>query len=164
MGLGRNPGLQGHIDGREHGLLVMLEDERQNVDHLAITARLFEQVLLQYYESFRKLDKRRTIAKSTWFALNDGEIVPPAVNRPPRTIMRTADDATVLAYDQAFCCNSDTIWVNPNADRPIGKGCRNAVAMTIKVHEAGRGNPLGMFDKSIEDTCCWHESLRFLGP
>jgi hypothetical protein len=35
MRLGRGPGLQREFDGGENGLLVMLENESQDVDHLA---------------------------------------------------------------------------------------------------------------------------------
>jgi hypothetical protein len=47
------------------------------IEKIAISARLFEQVLQQHSEGLRKLDKRRNVAKSVWFALTDGEIVQP---------------------------------------------------------------------------------------
>src|SRR5689334_12649411 len=47
MRLGWNAGLQRRLDGREHRLFVVLKNESQDIDHLAITARLLEQVLLQ---------------------------------------------------------------------------------------------------------------------
>ena len=53
MRLGRNARLQRHVHGRQHGLFVVLENERQDIDHLAVAARLFEQVLLQGPECVR---------------------------------------------------------------------------------------------------------------
>jgi hypothetical protein len=44
--LGRRARLQSQFDGSEHGLLVMLEDESQNLDHLAVAARRLEHALL----------------------------------------------------------------------------------------------------------------------
>ncbi|MNY02987.1 hypothetical protein D3C86_1355820 [compost metagenome] len=141
----------------------MLENKRQNIDHLSIATRLFEQVLLQRSEGFGKIDERRTIAKSARFALHDREIVPPIVNRLPRSVMRPADDAKMLAYDQTLRCNNDTVWINSNADGSVGKGCRNAVAIAIEVNQAGWGHPFAMLDKTIEDTRRWHQSFCFLG-
>ena len=47
VGLGRHAGFQGQFDGREHSLLVMLEHQGQDLDHLAIATWRLEQVLLQ---------------------------------------------------------------------------------------------------------------------
>ncbi len=42
MGLGWNACLQSHLRGQEHGILIVLQDQGQDVDHLAVTARLLE--------------------------------------------------------------------------------------------------------------------------
>jgi len=52
MDLDWHPGLQCHLHGRQHDLLVMLQDERQDLDHLAVAAGLPEQMLLQPFEGF----------------------------------------------------------------------------------------------------------------
>ena len=46
VSLRRDAGLQRQFDGSERGLLVMLEDERQNLDHLAVAARRLKHALL----------------------------------------------------------------------------------------------------------------------
>src|SRR3984885_6552670 len=74
-------GLQRQFDGGEHGLFVMLEDESQNLDHLAVAARRLEHTLLQSPEGRRQFDERRAIAQGSGLALNDRQIVPPVVNR-----------------------------------------------------------------------------------
>ena len=56
--LGRHAGLQSQFDGSEHSLLVMLEDESQNLDDLAVAARRLEHALLQ--EPGRQAAVRRT--------------------------------------------------------------------------------------------------------
>jgi hypothetical protein len=53
MRLGWRAGLQCEFDGSEHGLLVVLEDESQNLDHLAVAAGRLEHALLQSSEGGR---------------------------------------------------------------------------------------------------------------
>lgn len=40
MGLGRHARFQGHLDRRQDRLLVVMQNEGQDIDHLAITAGL----------------------------------------------------------------------------------------------------------------------------
>src|ERR1700722_3240330 len=54
----------------------MLEDESQNLDHLAVAARRLKHALLQNSEG----GGERAVAKCTRFALNDRQIVPPIEN------------------------------------------------------------------------------------
>jgi hypothetical protein len=47
MRLGRRASLQRQFDGGEHGLFVVLENQSQYLDHLAVAARRLEHALLQ---------------------------------------------------------------------------------------------------------------------
>ena len=87
MGLGWNACLQGHLHGQEHGILIVLQDQGKDVDHLAVTARLLEQVLLQRSEGLGQLGERRAVAQSARLALNHGQVVPPVIDRLPRLIL-----------------------------------------------------------------------------
>ena len=87
MGLGWNACLQGHLYGQEHGILVVLQDQGQDVDHLAVTARLLEQVLLQCSEGLGQLGERGAVAQGARLALNHGRVMPPVIDRFPRLIM-----------------------------------------------------------------------------
>src|ERR1700734_4486873 len=71
MGLGRRASLQRPFDGSAHGLLVMLEDESQNLDHLAVAARRLEHALLQGPEGRREFGERRAVPQGSRLALND---------------------------------------------------------------------------------------------
>ena len=71
-------GPQRRFDGSEHELLVMLEDESQNLDHLAVAARRLKHALLQSSEGG---GERRAVPKCTRFALNDRQLAPPIENR-----------------------------------------------------------------------------------
>ena len=100
MGLGRRASLQRQFDGSEHGLLVMLEDESQNLDHLAVAARRLEHALLQSSEGGREFGERRAVAECARFALNDRQIVPPIENgRRTLSLVRAGKDAPMLADD-----------------------------------------------------------------
>ena len=57
------PASRASLDGSEHGLLVMLEDESQNLDHLAVAARRLEHALLQSPEGRREFGERRAVAE-----------------------------------------------------------------------------------------------------
>lgn len=78
--------------------------------------------------------------------------------------MGAIDDAPMLTDNQTLRSDNDTIRIDPKAHRPIGKGRRNAVAVALQMHEAGWGDPFGVFDKPVEETGRWHESLGFLSP
>ena len=41
--LGRNAGLERQLDGREHGLLVVMQHEREDLDHLPVPAGLLQE-------------------------------------------------------------------------------------------------------------------------
>ena len=60
--LGWRAGLQRQFDGGQHGLLVVLEDEGQDLDHLAVAARRLEHAPEQGAEGRRHLGERRAVA------------------------------------------------------------------------------------------------------
>ena len=63
--------LQRQFDGGEHGLLVVLEDQRQDLDHLSVAARRLQHALLQRPEGRRQFGEGRAIAQSSGLALDD---------------------------------------------------------------------------------------------
>jgi len=69
VGLGRHAGLQGEFDGSDRDLLIMLEDQGQDLHHLAVTARPLEQMLLQGSERRRHLGEGRAVAQGAGLAL-----------------------------------------------------------------------------------------------
>src|SRR5271168_4042022 len=50
MGLGANTRLERQFNSTQHRLLVMLEHEGQDLDHLPVTARALEKLALQLLE------------------------------------------------------------------------------------------------------------------
>ena len=53
MGLGRHTLCQGEFHGGQHGLLIMVQDKRKDIDHLAITTGFAQHVILQLFERRR---------------------------------------------------------------------------------------------------------------
>ena len=62
MGLGRHACLQGHLHCSQNCLFIVMQDECQDVDHLAVSARPSQHLILQLPEGLGQFGKRRTIA------------------------------------------------------------------------------------------------------
>ena len=90
--------------------------------------------------------------------------MPPVVNGLARPIMGTIDDTAVLTDDLAFCGDYDTIRIDPKAHRTIGEGCRDAVAIALKMHEAGGRDTLRIFRRTAvtPDTHPFAAGVRWL--
>ena len=164
MGLARCSGLQRQLDGGEHRLLVMLENEGQDFNHLTIAAWRSQQTLLQGAKRLRQFCKRRAVAQGARFALDDREIVPPVVDRCARMIMRTNEDPTMLANHLPLSDDNDALGIDPQADRTIGEGSRHAVAIALEMDEASRRDTFGELDKAVERSVHRHQVAKFLGP
>ena len=78
-------------------------------------------------------------------------------------MVRALDNPDMLAHDLPFGNNNDPVRVYPQAHPLVRKRCRHAITVTVKVHEAGRGYPLAVFDKAVEDTALRHQAGDFLG-
>src|SRR5580698_9818429 len=117
MGLRRGAGLQRQFDGGEHGLLVMLKNQGEDLDHLSVAARRLEHALLQSSEGGRQFGERRAVAECAWFALNDRQIVPP-VEDGCRTLslVGAGKDAPMLADDLSFTDEDNPLGIDTYAD------------------------------------------------
>ena len=139
MRLRRRASLQRQFDGSEHGLLVVLENQGEDLDHLAVAARRLEHALLQSSEGGREFGERRAIAQGSRLALNDRQIVAPIENgRRTLSLVRTGKDAPMLTDDLPFGGDDNTLGIDPYADRAIGEGCRHAIAIALQMDQARR--------------------------
>ena len=163
MGLGRNTGLKCQLDGTEHGLFIVLQNEGQDLHHLPVTAGTLEEMPLQLPERFGHLGEGRPVAQGAGLALDHRQIVPPVVDRPPWQVMRSFDDPRMLAQDLALGGDDDPFRVDPQADRPVGEGGRHTVAVALEVDEAGRRYSLGVFDEAIEGAAQRHQAGNLVG-
>ena len=62
MRLGRHASLQRLFQGAQHVLLVMMQHQQQDLDHLTIAAGLAQHLPLQLTERLWHFDEGRTIA------------------------------------------------------------------------------------------------------
>ncbi len=92
----------------EHGLLAMLQDQRED---LPVTTRALEQTGLHLPERVGHPVKGAPLRKA------------PGLRR-----------------------------IDPQAHRPVGEGCRYAVAVALGVHEAGRRYPPGVLHQAVKGT------------
>ena len=159
------PASSASLDGREHGLLVVLENEGQNLDHLAVAARRLEHALLQGPEGRRQFGERRAVAQGSRLALDDRQIVPPVVDgRRALAFVGAGEDAGVLADDLPLGGDDDALGIDPHADRSIGEGRRHAVAIAVEMDQARRRDALGVFDEAVERPGKRHQMPRLFGP
>src|SRR6185437_1959253 len=137
--LGRRASLQRQLHGSQYSLLVMLKNESQNLDHLAVAARRLEHALLQSAEGRRHLSERRAVAQGSRFALNDRQIVPPVENGG-RTLALVAagKNAAMFADDLSLGGDNNAFGIDSYADRAIGEGGRHAVAIAVQMDQARR--------------------------
>ncbi len=72
--LGGDADLECHLHCGQHGLLAMLQNENQALDHLPVASGLPEQMLLQLLESFGQFCEGSAVAQSTGLALDNRQI------------------------------------------------------------------------------------------
>src|ERR1700734_2196945 len=164
MGLRRRASLQRQLDGSEHGLLVMLQNERQDLDHLAVAAWRLEHALLQSPEGGRQFGEGRAVTQGSRLALNDRQIVPPVVDRGRAlAFVRASKEAAMLADNLPLGDDADAPGIHPNADRTIGERRWHAVAIALQMDQACRRDSFGVFDKAVEWPGKLHQLLDFFG-
>ncbi len=86
------------------------------------------------------------------------------VIRFARMMVGSLDDPAMLADDLPLRRDGDPVRIEPHADRTVGEGGRNAVAVALDMDQAGRRHPLGLLDKAIERPLRHHEARALGGP
>jgi UDP-glucose 4-epimerase len=108
---------------------------------------------------------QRLLGWSPRLALEDGEIVPPVIDRRAAVaVMRPSEDASVLGDDLALGGDDDTLGIDPHAHRPVGERGRHAVAIALQMDQPRRRDAFGVFDKPVERARKLHQVLDFFGP
>ena len=99
----------------------MLEDESQNLDHLAVAAWRLEHALLQSSEGEREFGEWRAIAQGSRLALQDRQIVPPIENGGRAlALVGEGKNAAMFADDLSLGGDNDAFGIDPYTDRTIG--------------------------------------------
>ena len=102
VGLGRHTVLQRQFHRHQHGLLVMVKHQGQDLHHLPIATNTAQEVVLQSLECLRQFQERGTVAQGTRLSLDHRQVMTPVIHGPPWPVMGPVDDARVLADDMAF--------------------------------------------------------------
>ena len=146
-------------------LLVVLKDEGQNLHHLAVAARRLEHALLQSPEGGRHLGEGRAVAQRARLALDDGEIMPPVIDRrAAHRLVGSSEDTGMLADDLPLGGDDDALGINPHADGPVSEGRWHAVPVAIQMDQTRRRDALGVFDEAVKGPRKLHQMWRFLAP
>ncbi len=116
MGFGRDTLGQGQFHGAQHCLFIMMQNQRQDIDHLTIATGAAQHLLLQLPEGQRQFDKRRPIAQCSRLALEDRQIVPPVIDGVRRQVMRALDQPLMLTQDLPLASNYQTVGIDPQAE------------------------------------------------
>ena len=120
---------------------------------------------MQGPEGRREFGEGRAVTQSSRLALNDRQVVPPVENgRGAFPFVGAGKNATMLANDLSLGDDDDAFGVHPHADRMIGEGCRHAVAIAVRMDQARRRDPLGVFDEAVEWPEKRHQMLDLFGP
>jgi len=97
VGLGRHALGERQFHRGENCLFIVVQDEGENIHHLAITAGLAQHVILQLPEGRWQFQERGAVPKSPRLALDDRQIVPPVVNRLWWQLVTALDHAGMFA-------------------------------------------------------------------
>ncbi|CUX06793.1 TnpA8 (fragment) [Agrobacterium fabacearum TT111] len=74
--------IQSQFHSSNDDLFVVMEDESEDIGHLAITARAAQHLVLQSSKGQRQFQERCAIAQGSGFALDDGKVMPPVIDCP----------------------------------------------------------------------------------
>ena len=118
-GLGRDALGQGHFHGDQHGLLIVVQDQCQDIDHLPVSARPAEHQILQLAEGCGQLREGSAIAQCPRLALDDRQIVPPVVDCARRQVMGPLDQPRMLTQNLGLGGHDKPIRIDPQADRAV---------------------------------------------
>lgn len=112
MRLGRHPRIQCQFHSPEDDLFVVMKDKGKDIGHLTITAGAAKHLILQLSEGQRQFQEGCTIAQSTGFALDDGKVMPPVINRPWWFVVAAFYDPRMFAEDIALGRNDQSLGID----------------------------------------------------
>lgn len=164
MLLGDGAGLEGQLNRAQHRLLIVMQHERQDLNHLPVPTGALEQHRLESFEAVWQLDERRAIAKRPWLSLDDRQIVTPIVDGTPRSVMAAGNQSQMLYHTLAFGGDDESLGVHANTHRAIGERGRHTLAVTLEDDEAGRRYAFGVLDKPVKRRRHAHQMRPLISP
>ena len=125
MCLGRHPGLKCQFHSAEHILFIVMQHQRQDIDHLPVAAGLAQYLRLQIAEGFRHFDKWRPVAQRPGLALSHRQIMMPVIEDASGLPVRTVNDALMCADHMPLGDDDQPFRINAEADGPICEAGRH---------------------------------------
>jgi hypothetical protein len=102
-------------------MFIMVQNQRQDLDHLPVTAWLAQHEVLQLLEGWRELREGRTVPECPWLALKDSQIMPPVVNRAWRELVASLDHPHMLTQDLTLRGDYQPVRMNAQTDGTVRK-------------------------------------------
>ena len=90
--------------------------------------------------------------------------MPPVVDRARRQLVATFNKPRMFAQDIALGCNDQPVGIDPQADGPVRKGRRDAVAIAFEADQAGGRDPFALLDEAVKRDRQCHQCGPFFGP
>ena len=107
--------LQGQLDSSQDSLLIVLQHQGKDLDHLTVATRLLQEQSLQPFKGVWQLGKRSAIAQCAGFALQYGQVMTPVINRTATALVIALNDARVFTDELAFSYDDQAVRVNLQA-------------------------------------------------
>mgnify|MGYP003624267611 CR=1 FL=1 len=139
------------------GVFVVVQNQGQDIDHLAVPALLAQHVILQAAEGVRHLYERCTVAQGAGFALDNSKIMTSIIEHPAWFVVRPLDDAVMGANGLTFGHDNQPIGIDVQADTGVRKAGRYAVAIAFECDQARGRHPFAVFHKPIKGRRQRHE-------
>ncbi len=99
----------------------MVQHQREDLHHLPVAARAFEQHGLQPAQPLGQLGERGTVAQCTGLALQHRQVMTPIVDGAHRLIVTAGELAVVLGDDLALSGDHHPLGVGAQAHGTVGE-------------------------------------------
>ena len=164
MGFGGHALSQRHFYCGQHSLLIVMQHQCEDIHHFPIATGLAQHVILQLSERVRQFQKGCAVSERSRLALDDRQIMSPVVNGPLRQVVAAFDDPHMLAQDAPLGRHDQPVGIDPQADRPVRKRRRDAVAIALKADQAGGRDALAQLDEAVKGDRQRHQGHLLFSP
>lgn len=89
--------------------------------------------------------------------------MPPVIDRPWWQVVAAFDEARVFAQDVSRGRHDQPVRIDPQADRTVGKGGRNAAERPLEADQAGGRDTLAHLDGAVKGDGQRHQGGALLG-
>jgi hypothetical protein len=146
------------------GLPIREIARRTGLSRNTIKKYLKADVIEPHFATPERPSKLAPIPERPGLPLHDCQVMPPVVDRLCRKMVAALDHAHMFAQDVSLSCHDQPVGVDPKADRPVRKGCRDAVAIAFKADQAGWRDALADLNEAVKGHRQGHQGSPFRSP